>query len=390
MTPTELREKSLSAAHEGRALLNTIKDDNSNFAEVTEQFERCMRDSDAFAARAEAMEQTEARDRAFDQIVTNVPATGERHTNDTDEKRAEAFGLYLRGEKTLSEVRAMGVNTDSKGGALVPTSFINKLITRLRTEGPMLDPTVVNYITTETGNDIEMPTFDDSARATIIGENTAIPEVDLAFGTKTLGAFKYTSGIVRVSNELLQDAAVDAEGVISGALGRRVGRGLNEDLTNGNGTDAPEGIATAASAMTAALTNAVAAEELFALQHAIDPAYRQNAKWMFSDAFLLKVRTMKDGNGNWMWAPGMTVGAPASVLDRPYVINPYLSSEFTTGKTVALFGDFKAYTVRQVLGIYVKRMGERYGEYDQVGFASLARYDGRLLDTSAVKALKLA
>lgn len=351
-----------------------------------------MKESDGLAERAARLDAVEARDRSFGEIVTDIADTGKtvRHANDSDEKREAAFNSYIRGEKSLSEIRAMGVATDPKGGALVPTGFINKLITRLRTEGPMLDPTLVNYLSTASGNPIEMPTFDDDARAVIIGENTLIPEDDLAFNSKTLGAYKYTSKLVRVSNELLQDAAIPVDDTISGALARRIGRGLNEDLTVGTGVNMPEGIVTAASAMTAALATAFSVEELFALQHAIDPAYRRSGTWMFNDAVLLKARTMKDTTGSFIWQPGMSLDAPQTILGRPFVINPYMASTFTTGKTVALFGDLKAYTVRQVRDIYVRRLEERYADWDQVGFVALARFDGKLLDTSAVKALKLA
>jgi len=392
MNITELRTKSLKLAHDGADLLKTIKDDGSNEAEVTAQFDNMMKESDGLAERAARLDAVEARNRSFGEIVTDIPETGTtvRHANDTDEKREAAFNSYIRGEKSLSEIRAMGVATDPKGGALVPNGFISKLITRLRTEGPMLDPSLVTYLSTASGNPIEMPTFDDDKRAVIIGENTLIPEDDLAFNSKTLGAYKYTSKLVRVSNELLQDAAIPVDDTISGALARRIGRGLNEDLTTGTGVNMPEGIVTAASSMTAALATAFSVEELFALQHAIDPAYRRTGTWMFNDAVLLKARTMKDTTGAFIWQPGMSVDAPQTILGRPFVINPYMDSAFSTGKTVALFGDLKAYTVRQVRDIYVRRLEERYADYDQVGFVALARFDGKLLDNGAIKALKLA
>lgn len=388
MNKTELREKSLSTAHEARALLDTVKSDNSNSAEVESKFADMMKESDSLAQRAENIERYEAREREMNKIDNVSDAKIESRGNQSeDEKRDAALTQYLRGEKNLGEIRAMGVATDPKGGALVSTGFINRMITKLRSEGPMLDPTFINMLVTEKGNPIEMPSFDDDKRAVIIGENTQIPEDDLEFGSKTLGAFKYTSKLVRVSNELLQDAEVDAQDIVSGALSKRIGRGLNDDLTNGTGVGMPEGLMTAATQIASAGA-AVSYEDLFALQHSIDSAYRDAAAWMFSDAFLLKARTMKDGQGNLAWNPGFTLDAPATILGRPYRINPFMNSDFTTGKAVAAFGDFKAYTVRQVKGIYVRRLDERYADWDQVGFVGLARYDGKLLDTSAIKVLK--
>eukprot|EP01037_Dinobryon_pediforme_P022787 gene22787-24046_t len=193
MTTIELREKSLTIAHEARNLLNTIKDDGSNTAEVEAQFERMMTESDGLAVRAANIERSEARGREFDAIVTEVADSAStvegRSTNDGEEQRSAAFAQYLRGQKSLSEIRAMGVATDAKGGAVVPTTFINRLLSRLQSEGPMLDPSLINLLVTDSGNPIEMPTFDDDKRAVIIGENSQIPEDDLEFGSKTLGAY---------------------------------------------------------------------------------------------------------------------------------------------------------------------------------------------------------
>lgn len=388
MNSNELRDKSHNIALQARDLLDTIKDDNSNFAEVNDQFKRMMVDSDAYEARAKAKEAVDARDKAMNEIVTDVPANEARAGGVTDEKRAAAFVSYLRGQKSFGELRAMGT-TDSDG-AITPTSFSNKLLTHLRTEGPMLDPTLVDLVVTSDGNNIAFPTFNDEVEAIIIGENQEIPEDDLGFGTKKIGAYKYTSKIVRISNELLQDAAVNVEDIVSKALGKRIGRAVNRHLTVGTGTNQPEGIATAASKITGASNAGVAADELFALQHSIDGAYRSNATWMFNDAALLKFRTMKDANGQFIWAPGLAGNAPATILGSRYVVNPYMNDAFTTGKVVALYGDMKAYTVRRVLDIYVRRLPERYSEYDQTAFVALARFDGALLDNSAVKALKLA
>jgi HK97 family phage major capsid protein len=385
----ELREKSTKIAHEARGLLDTIKADGSNEAEVTAQFDTMMTESDGYAERAARAEKAEARSNAFEAIVTDI-ASGKvesRKSDTNEEQRAAAFNDYLRGKKSISELRAMGVT--GQDGVITPATFTTSLLTHLVTEGPMLDPTLINLLVTSTGNDIAFPTFNDNAKAIIIAENTQMPETDLGFGSKIIGAHKYTSKIVRVSNELLQDAAVNVADIVSKALAKRIGRGVNEHLTIGTGSGQPEGIVTAAEKVTTASATGIAVDELFALQHKIDFAYRGSASWMFNDATLLKVRTMRDGDGNLIWQPGLTVGAPATILGNRYVINPDMAG-FATGNVVALFGDMKSYTVRRAKDIYVRRLEERYADYDQTAFVALARFDGALLDTSAVKALKLA
>lgn len=386
MNITELREKSTKIAHEARALLDTMN--GSNDAEVTAQFDRMMVESDGYAERAARAEKAEARANAFEQIVTDVADAKIESRNDDRSDEQRAFNDYLRGNKDIRELRAMGIT--GQEGVITPTTFTTQLIEHLKTEGPMLNASLINLYVTATGNDIAFPTFNDDEEAVIIGENVQFEEDDLSFGSLNLGAYKYSSKSVRISNELLQDAAVNVEDIVSKALAKRIGRAVNKHLTVGTGVNQPKGIVTAASKITAASATGVVADELFKLQHSIDAAYRSDSTWMFNDAFLLKVRTMKDADGSFVWAPGLTAGAPGTILGRPYVINPDMSGTFATGEVVALYGNLKAYTVRRAKDVSLVRMSERYADFDQTAFASLARFDGGLMDTSAVKALKLA
>lgn len=390
MNTREMREESLKIANQARALLDTM--DASNQAEKTVEFDRMMADSDGLATRAANAERAEARSNEFAKIATTVADKDEevRGGDHTAEQRLKAFDAYLRGDKALSELRALGVSTDSKGGAVAPASFVTSLITKLEDFGPMLDPTFINMLVTSTGNEIEMPTFEDDAEAIIIGENSQIPEDDLEFGTKKLGAFKYTSKLVRVSNELLQDAAVPVDVIVADALAKRIGRGVNRHLTTGTGSGQPEGVVTATTkAITSASSTAFAVAELVKLQHAISSGNRLKASWMFNDSTLLSARTMADADGKFIWQPGLTLDAPATILGRPYRINPYMDDTLAAGKVAAVYGDFKKYTVRRSLDIYVRRLNERFADYDQAAFVGLARFDGRLLDSDAFAKLVL-
>lgn len=391
MNITELRTKSLKLAHEGRDLLNTIKADGSNEAEVMTQFDAMMKESDGLNARADGLTSVEARDKAMNEIVTDVPAIESRSGNVSEEKRAAALDSYLRGRKSFGELRAMGIT--GQEGVITPTTFTTTLLTHLVTEGPMLDGNFIDLLVTETGNPIAFPTFNDDGEAVIIGENTLIPEDELEYGQKNIGAYKYTSKNVRISNELLQDGAIDVASHVAKALAARIGRTVNRHLTVGTGVNQPEGIVTAAvksGAVTTASATAVAFEELVKLQHSIDAAYRGNAKWMLNDAAIAKFRGMRDGDNTLIWRPGMELGAPSTLLGKAYVTNKYMDDTFATGKVVALYGDFKAYMTRRAKDIFVRRLEERYADFDQTAFIGLARFDGGLLDTSAVKALKLA
>ena len=304
------------------------------------------------------------------------------------ERLTPEYRAGLRG--TRAESRAQGVVPDSAGGYLVPIGFQAELIKALAAWGPMLDPGVTRQIDTASGNSVEWPTLDDVLNeGAILAENTQDTELDLAFGQKILDAYKYTSKIIRVSEEILQDDAIDIEGLVRDAMAERLGRIVNRHLTVGTGVGRPNGIVTAASnsGITMANTAALDVDDLIDLVHSIDPAYRADpsCKFMFHDGVLKVLRKVKDTTGAYIWSPSdQRTGAPATVLGYPYTINQHMAIIGTTSKSL-LFGAFNQYIVRRVREFSVKRLVERYADFYQVGFLGFARYDGDLMNTAAVK-----
>jgi HK97 family phage major capsid protein len=193
-----------------------------------------------------------------------------------------------------------------------------------------------------------------------------------------------------VSAELLQDSALNVEQIIRDAMAVRFGRKVNSDLTIGDGVGDPNGIVTAAPlGVAAGAAAAITFDDLIELQHSIDPAYRSDpsCRWMFHDATLKRLRKLKDVEGNYIWQPAdVRSGAPAVILDHPYTINQAMAQVAATAKSV-LFGAFNRYVVRRVREMSIRRLVERYAEFDQVGFLAFARFDGELMDGNAVKHL---
>lgn len=111
---------------------------------------------------------------------------------------------------------------------------------------------------------------------------------------------------------------------------------------------------------------------------------------MFSDATLKILRKLKDGEDRYVWNPAeVKTGAPATLNNYPYSINQDMPAA-TAGNKSVLFGAFNRYVHRQVQQFSIRRLNERYADYDQVGFIGFTRFDGDLIDAGAVKALTQA
>jgi HK97 family phage major capsid protein len=407
-TVTELREKQQKLVAEARALLTEIKADTAEarVAELEAQHDAAMAEFDRIEARIKRIEDAESRERALNEADVRRPGSDTRSdasAETPEEARQAAFQAYLRRgledmpaeqRKIIRELRAQSIGTNTEGGYLVPEGFMAELVKSLKAWGPMMDPGITRRMDTATGASIPWPTMNDTSnKGALIAENTQVSLAEVAFGTKTIGAYKYTSGVVLVSSELLQDSALNVEAIVRDAMAERIGRIANEHLTTGTGSDQPNGIVTAATAVTGvAAAAAITFDNLMDLQHSVDPAYRADpsVRWMFNDSTLKALRKLKDLEGNYIWQPAnVQTGAPATLLGYGYAINQDVASIGASAKSV-VFGAMNRYVVRMVREFAIRRLVERYADYDQTGFIGFTRLDGELLDTAAVKTLQHA
>ena len=291
----------------------------------------------------------------------------------------------------LREQRALGTTPGSAGGHTVPEGFHRVLETALLAYGGMRQARTT-ILRTATGNDLPMPTSDDTSNeGIIIAENPAakVPENDITFGQAILRAHMYSSQSIRVSYQLLQDSAFDLATYIAERLGERIARVTNRHFTVGTGTNEPRGVVTdATNGVTAAAAEAITDLELVDLLHSVDVAYRQQAEWMFHDQTLRELKKLRDSEGRPLWLPGIALREPDTILGHRYVVNNHMP-EMGAGNKSVLFGDFSKYHIRDVMEVRLVRLDEVYAEYAQVAFLAFSRHDGLLLDagTHPIKAL---
>ena len=325
---------------------------------------------------------------------------------DGSELYASAFNSWMRrGPQALDAEQAQalrggftdiqnaaGTTSGGAGGYLVPAGFRTKLIEAVKSVAAMRQ--VAEVITTETGNTLPWPTVDDTANeGVLIGENVQNTEQDFTFGTNQLEAYMYSSTIVRVSFQLLQDSAFDLDTWLAKALGQRIGRIQARHFTVGAGSTEPDGIATSATAGvtgTTGQTLTVGYDDLMGLAESIDPAYIEggNCNWMMSQDARKMVRKIKDNQDRPLWEPSLAKGAPDSLLGHGVVLNNYVPVPAANAKSI-LFGDFReAYVIRDASDVALLRLTERYADYFQVGFVAFQRSDGTMQNAGAVKAWK--
>lgn len=277
-------------------------------------------------------------------------------------------------------------STTTTGGYTVADAMMQGLEESLLAFGGMRQ--VATILRTATGGPLPIPTTNDTAqKGRLLAENTGATETEMTFGQLVLDAYKYSSDYVLASVEFLQDSSINVGDFLGRALGTRIARLQNDHFTTGTGSSQPNGVVTAAgnSSVTLAGTATVTYDNIVDLIHSVDPAYRNNARFMFHDGALKMLKKVKianysgDTGGTPLWQPSLVAGQPDLIHGYPYIINQSMTTPATAVKSI-LFGDFSKYLIRDVRDVTLLRLDERFAEQHSVAFLAFARSDGDLLD----------
>lgn len=400
----ELREKRAKLVADAQAILQQevmSKEDEAKFDVMMADADQSKRDIDRYD-RVEAME-SELSQRVAQRAGRDVISADQ----DLEEQATslKAFSDWVRGgmealndgqRKTMLNRRgfapaiqaAQSVGTTTTGGFLVPQAFSERLEVALKFYGGMLQ--VSETIETGTGADMPWPTTNDTAQVgAILSENSVIPAQDVAFASVTLKAYMYTSKLIAVSWQLMQDSFFSIDNLVADLAGQRLGRILNTHFTVGTGSAQPNGIVTAATSGKVGATGqttSVIYDDLVDLIYSVGPAYRPMSKFMMNDASIRVIRKLKDSTGQPLWALGTQAGEPDRLLGYPIVTNNDVVVMAADARSI-IFGDLSKYKIRRVMGTSLLRLNERYADALQVGFFAYARFDGNLIDagTNPVK-----
>lgn len=394
MRTKELREKRAKIYEEMQAI--TAKDVISD--EDNAKFDALIAEDDKIKAAIDREEKigrmgAELNARVERRAADNNVSVAQQAEGEVDDIRA--FGAWMRGgmerlndadrqimARRQKDIRAdMGVGTGAGGGFLVPQAFSDAVDIAMKLYGGML--VEGDTFDTDSGADMPYPTVNDTSNVgELLAENTTTASLDVTIASATFKSYVFSSKLVPVSVQLMQDSAFNVDNFLSAVIGERLGRIVNTYFTTGTGTAQPSGIVTGAISGKVGLvgqTTSVIYDDLVDLEHSVDPAYRPNAKFMMHDSSLKIIKKLKDTTGRPLWLPGLSEKSPDSILGYQYAINQDVAVMAANAKSI-LFGEIKKYKIRRIKGVTLLRLSERFAEKLQVAFFGYTRLDGRLLD----------
>lgn len=319
----------------------------------------------------------------------NRPGGGGNPDEPTLEQRA--FSNFLRHGREgmeVEEVRALIVGDDTKGGYLAPADFQTEVIRGIVEISPIRQ--AVRVGSTSAGSVI-LPKLTGRPTATWVGEDEERDETTMIYGQLEIPVHELAC-FIDVSQRLLEDSAINVDSEVASELSQEFALKEGSAFSNGNGVKKPLGIQQAAGVAEIVNGHAanVSADKLIGLMYALPAQYRNNGSWLMNGTTLGVVRTLKDGQGNYLWQPSYQAGQPSTLLGRPVIEDPTMPNIAADAFPI-FYGDFsKAYRIYDRVGMSILRDPYTQATKGMVRFHARRRVGGGPVLTEALRKLKMS
>jgi len=216
----------------------------------------------------------------------------------------------------------------------------------------------------------------------------------LRFGKKSLYPHHMT-GEISVSRDLVRTSDMDIVGFIREELARDSGEVEEQAYMTGDGAEKPlgmftastDGISTSRDVLTGSATG-FTGDGLIDAYYSLKSQYRNRSTWLFNRTGVKNLRKLKDGNGQYLWVPGLRAGEPDLLHGRPVEDSEFCPGTFTTGLYVGMLADFGYYWYADALDLEIQVCLELAARQNQVVYIGRRKHDGMPVLEEAFARLK--
>lgn len=296
---------------------------------------------------------------------------------DVDDYRQykSGFNAYLRkGEHKLTpnEIKLMQIGVDPSGGYLVVPELSRRILILVMNKNPMRQ---ICSVTSIGSDSLEGAIELGEAGAGWVGETQPRTET----GAPTLGKWSIEVhelyALPKITQRLLDDAQMDVEGWLAERLADKIARAEGYAFLNGTGVLQPYGLLSYDLSdnfewgkfrkidVPSTIDQFFDTNKLITTVFSLRSDYRTNARWIMNRSTVGQVRSLKDGQGNYLWQPNFQERQGATLLGYPITEMDDMPDAAADAKPIA-FGDFRAgYQIVDRIGLRVLR-----DPYTQKGF----------------------
>jgi len=357
----------------------------------------------------EAKEFDMARQFKTHQLVAhkNLPKTGipdDQISLEEYRNYQKAMGVYLRiDEKNLpiahpEEFKYLTAGSDPDGGILVTPVMSARVVERIWEMDPIRQLAAVEAIGTDA---LEM--LEDLGQFGVDWEGETV-------STTIAGTSQFNKKRIPVhiqsarpyaTQSMIDDASINLEEWIAKKVSDKFGRAEAAAFVSGSGINKPRGFLTYAdytgtkgdggvtlgqieqrgSGAAATITT----DGLVRLKYSLVEDLLMRGTWLFNRLTIMTIMQLKDGDGQYIWRPGITEGQPSTLLGLPLRMSTSMPT-VAAGALAGALGDWReAYQIVDRQGITVQR--DPYTKKPFVEFYTRRRVGGDVVNFQAIKLL---
>lgn len=310
----------------------------------------------------------------------------------------ESFGDYLRvnGDERALPIdvqKSLSSGIDPDGGYTVNPVMNSRIITRMFEADPIRQLASVQTISTnamewlvdwdEAGYEWEGETVATDNRETPTLQKKRIPVHNMA--TRPL-----------ITQTLIEDSAINIENWLADHVAKRFGRGEGAAFVTGDGIMRPRGFLTYDNGtsygqieqVNMGHATALTTDGFTLIMYSMLEELMTRGTWLMNRTTVRDTMLLKDGDGQYIWRPGLVAGQPSTILALPLRMSTTMPAVAADALSVALADWAEAYMIVDRLGITIQR--DPYTQKPYVEFYTRKRVGGDVVNYQAIKLGKIS
>lgn len=312
--------------------------------------------------------------------------TEEEKKKVVEEQETRAFESYIRGI-ALNERSGEQNLTMTVGGALIPTTILNKIVKKVYDICPILERSSKYNVK---GN-LDIPYYgEDSTNFVNVAYQQEFQELTANVGNFTsIQLTGYLAGaLTLVSRSLINSQNFNLTQFIVDHMAYAIKRFIEGEMLNGT-SQKVAGLSGVTISTTAAATNAITADEIIKLHDSIIDEYQGNAIWIMSRQTRTALRMLKDEMGRYMLQDDISLPFGTSLLGKPVYVSDNMP-EIAASATPIYYGDMSGLATKWVEEMNIEVLREKYATQHAIGVVGWLEFDSKVENAQKIAKLTMA
>lgn len=318
-----------------------------------------------------------AEEKAYTEVYVEYLKKGDKQNSRMSADQVEALDAYYK---------SLSADDDTAGGYLMPVNKRDEMIMKLIEVSPVRQFATV--ITLDRGDNVEIPAegtqnFD----CDWVGERQGRPETTSGKIRKETIPVNELYAKPLITQKLLEDVP-QAETWMAGRVATCFAQKEGAAFVNGDAVNKPEGFLQSDVPIVTSSTSAVIkADDIYDLFYDLRGPYANRAAFGMERKTIRDVRKLKDGDGQYLWQPGLQGDQPALLIGRPVIEMIDMPVVAASAKAVVVADWAMFYWIVQRRGVTLLR--DPYSSKPFVEFYFTMRVGGQVTLAEAGRVLQI-